>query len=244
MLIGIFGADTAIYDDTGVMSEHLEALSSYRCHKYETIKPEGGKKLSLMASHLIDVGLKAYGLREKDMKYGHSDHGRPYFTDREDILFSISHSGSRVVVCMNGPYDNVISDDRSRVEFSLRDIPVPEGRTISGIGIDTERIGLYSDRTEGIIRRFYHPDEARYIFGINDVNDRAGEFTRIWTLKESYIKALGTGLAEGMETFAVLPADDSVSFINVKSDSHDNICHFEHIDSPEDYKTSWCAVYE
>jgi len=47
MLIGIFGADTAIYDDTGVMSEHLEALSSYRCHKYETIKPEGGKKLSL-----------------------------------------------------------------------------------------------------------------------------------------------------------------------------------------------------
>lgn len=244
MFIGIFDGDTGIYEDKGLIDEHISSLSPFRYSRYEAIKPEGGKRLSLLSSHLIDEGLRAYGLREKDMEYGQSVKGRPFFMKRPDIYFSISHSGTQAIVCMSGPFteDTVVS--HPGIGYSLALIPDENKMKLKGIGCDIERIRPYSDRTEGIIDRFFHREEASYIASGQNDTERAGAFTKIWTLKESYIKALGTGLSEGMETFGIIPYDSSVILKTSKMTNISQVCYFADIEPPEGYKASLCAVFE
>jgi 4'-phosphopantetheinyl transferase len=49
-----------------------------------------------------------------------------------------------------------------------------------------------------LARRFYHPAETAYIAGLADDQQRQA-FFRLWTLKEAFFKALGTGLATGLQ---------------------------------------------
>ena len=244
MFVGSFIGDTAIYDDKGVIDEHLSSISPYRYRRYEAIKPESGKKLSLLSSHLVDEGLRAYGLREKDMEYGHSDKGRPFFMDRPDIRFSISHSGTKAMMCMTGPFTEKAAIVHHGISYYLLDLPDENGTVLKGIGCDIERIRPYSERTEGIIDRFFHRDEAAYIYNTRNDSDRAEAFTKIWTLKESYIKALGTGLSEGMETFGIIPNDSGVTFKTTKVTGLSRSIYFTDINPPEGYKASFCAVFE
>lgn len=68
------------------------------------------------------------------------------------------------------------------------------------VGCDIESPGRHNI---SVARRFFHPDEYHHI--INSA-DPGREFIRIWTLKESYIKALGTGLGTRLSSFEIVPA--------------------------------------
>lgn len=57
------------------------------------------------------------------------------------------------------------------------------------IGVDVEYI---REAKESLIRRVCSKEEQEYIWGEGNIPLR---FTRIWTLKESYVKAIGKGLA-------------------------------------------------
>lgn len=61
------------------------------------------------------------------------------------------------------------------------------------IGIDVEDINSDPD-TLKIARRFFHQSEYEYLSNIPEIN-RVRTFYQFWTLKEAYLKAMGTGLA-------------------------------------------------
>ena len=72
------------------------------------------KNLSLGASVLLDCGLnKLFGLREKEMQYGFTENGRPFFENRPDIYFSISHSGMKAVAAFS---DGEIGADIEKIK--------------------------------------------------------------------------------------------------------------------------------
>jgi len=71
-------------------------MSSYRSNRLNLYKRESDKLRSKAATYLIDVGLQKYGLNECDMVYDVNIHGKPYFKNRPDIHFNISHSGKYV----------------------------------------------------------------------------------------------------------------------------------------------------
>ena len=52
-----------------------------------------------------------------------------------------------------------------------------------------------------LARRFFQPNEQRAIACADDPDY---EFTRLWTLKESFIKATGKGLAQPLNSFSVV----------------------------------------
>lgn len=64
------------------------------------------------------------------------------------------------------------------------------------IGVDVERVRRFN---EAVVRKACSQREQDYIFSGADERDRAVRFCRIWTLKESYIKAIGKGLAFPMQ---------------------------------------------
>lgn len=69
------------------------------------------------------------------------------------------------------------------------------------IGIDIEK-----ERTinpTAIAEDFFHKREIGHLKNCPDIS-RQWEFFRLWTLKESYLKAIGTGLSDSLSSFSVV----------------------------------------
>lgn len=69
------------------------------------------------------------------------------------------------------------------------------------IGIDIEKI---DNVDKEIGRRFFSPLEVHWIQNSSSEDESLNRFFRIWTLKESYLKALGTGLYFPLNSFSVV----------------------------------------
>lgn len=70
------------------------------------------------------------------------------------------------------------------------------------IGVDIERWRRAD--TAALAKRFYHPEEQAVLAAADDPVER---FFTIWSLKESYVKALGTGFSLSPSSFAILPGE-------------------------------------
>ena len=68
------------------------------------------------------------------------------------------------------------------------------------VGVDLERVRPVDWRR--IARRYFHPEERACL---ERSADPETEFFRIWTLKESFLKAEGVGFSLSPASFAVLP---------------------------------------
>lgn len=101
--------------------------------------------------------------------------GKPYLDNIPGVYFNISHT-SGLVVC---------------------------GIDDCEIGIDVERIRPYDRR---LMHRICTDEEMDYIYGGNRDGEQIQNerFFRLWTLKESYLKATGQGLAVPMQEISFI----------------------------------------
>lgn len=77
----------------------------------------------------------------------------------------------------------------------------------SEVGIDIEEI---QSGKEDIADKFFTEEEKSFIHAATG-RERTKRFTQIWTLKESYIKYLGTGLSTRLNSFSVNALDGVVT---------------------------------
>ena len=75
------------------------------------------------------------------------------------------------------------------------------------VGVDVEPV---RDIDLGIARRFFHPSECELIMGSEDSRSR---FFDLWTLKESYVKWLGKGLSQPLNSFCFDISGERISLI-------------------------------
>ncbi len=93
----------------------------------------------------------------------------------------------------------------------------------SQVGADVE---LIRSGRASIAKSCFTEAEKIYIFK-NGVEGSDEKFTRLWTLKESYIKYLGTGMSTPMDSFTIYAdgdciytdADEELSFTNIRLDN-------------------------
>lgn len=121
--------------------------------------------------HELGRQLLTFGLKEKygrDYSVVKDSAGKPVLEDEPGIFFNISHTRG-VVVC-------AISDQ--------------------AVGIDVEYIRPFDER---LMRRICTEEEQAYIYQLRDStgDDRSchRRFFRLWTLKESFLKATGHGIS-------------------------------------------------
>ncbi|MED3781060.1 4'-phosphopantetheinyl transferase superfamily protein [Heyndrickxia sporothermodurans] len=108
-------------------------------------------------------------------------------------------NGSHIKICKNEfgkpylrDYPNVhynISHTRGIIVCAVSDMPV---------GIDIEKIKAFNKR---VPERFFTKSERNYIFENKDNQDE--RFAEIWTMKESYVKWVGKGMAISFDSFDV-----------------------------------------
>lgn len=83
---------------TGAFDTLCDSLSARRREKIARTRLDADKRLLLGAGLLLDRALRPFGLREQDAEIILREHGKPYLAGRDDLFFSLSHSGN-VALC-------------------------------------------------------------------------------------------------------------------------------------------------
>lgn len=130
-----------------------------------------------------------------------------------DLPIRRSPKGKPFFPTMQNLYFN-ITHSRTHIAIALSDTPV---------GIDLEPLRPYPPM---LVHRYFHRDEADYLDTLADER-KAEAFTRLWTLKEAYVKYTGTGMANHFPTFAITlpdpPYPDTIGSIPVSTQSDTRI---------------------
>jgi 4'-phosphopantetheinyl transferase len=88
------------------------------------------------------------------------------------------------------------------------------------IGVDTENTLRRVDSLEDVAKRFFAPSEYNALMA-QPTDERADRFFHYWTLKESYLKARGTGLSTSLDLFSFDLATDSTIEFSRSPQLHD-----------------------
>ena len=78
---------------------------------------------------------------------------------------------------------------------------------IYNVGIDCEQVKDSGDILR-LAERFFSEKETEYLLSCAD---KRREFTRIWTMKESYVKYTSQGFSKPVSSFTCIPTDDACS---------------------------------
>lgn len=84
----------------------------------------------------------------------------------------------------------------------------------TSVGCDIQEPELYK---ENLVNRFFHEKEIEYLKAF-DENLRDDEFTRLWTIKESYIKCTGDGMSRELSSFGIVPKNRGYALYGIEED--------------------------
>lgn len=88
------------------------------------------------------------------------------------------------------------------------------------VGVDVERLNRRTD--PALADRYFSTPEVEYVHSHRGDEERRMAFLRVWTLKEAFIKAIGTGLQTPLADFAFDQIDSdcpSIRMLNPKLES-------------------------
>lgn len=171
-----------------LFGEHMplalyEMLTPERREKIKRIRIESEQRRSAAVGLLLEYGLRQRGYSLvcdhgfQKLGISRETYGKPYLTGMEQLFFNLSHSGSYAAA--------VFSDEP--------------------VGIDVERV---RPADLALAKRFFAAEEYAALRAVSDERDMGGrldrEFIRLWTRKESYIKAVGEGMHLPLADFSVL----------------------------------------
>ncbi|MGN0459566.1 MAG: 4'-phosphopantetheinyl transferase family protein [Ruminococcus sp.] len=83
------------------------------------------------------------------------------------------------------------------------------------VGCDIE---LVTQQNLDIAQKFFHKNEYMYLKNLDGSHEQASAFFRLWTLKESYVKALGMGMTKPFHSFSV-EIGDKVTILDSQSEN-------------------------
>lgn len=168
----LYWLDTRELENEIYFSEYYKMMSHERRRKVDSCLFIKDKRLSLGAGILMDKGLSAYGLCEREAVVSYRENGKPYLPGYPHIHFNLSHSGCRALAVFAG------------VET----------------GCDIEQV---QQADLALAQRFFTRKEYDFIAGQRGSEQQNETFFRLWTLKESLLKAVGTGLSLSLDAFEI-----------------------------------------
>ncbi|WP_410985596.1 4'-phosphopantetheinyl transferase family protein [Bacillus cereus] len=104
----------------------------------------------------------------------------------------------------------------------------------NSVGIDIEKVG--SIEYENIIQFF--SDEEKKVLNLKESTEKEEYFYDLWTLKESYVKAIGKGLSIPLNSFGIIKTGGN---IKVETNDMNFECFFRQYELDTYYKLSVCA---
>jgi 4'-phosphopantetheinyl transferase len=127
----------------------------------------------------------------RELRFKYSAREKPSLANASaDIRFNVSHSGDQAIVA------------------------VANGREI---GVDIEQIRRNVE-CEQLAERFFSAGERRFIRELPE-EKKLYAFFRLWTCKEAFLKAHGTGLSRPLSSFDVKLVDNPGELLRIRGDA-------------------------
>lgn len=222
--IAVYTADTkALLDDTAFQTAY-RMVSPERRRKTDSFIFRKDKMLSLAAGLLLQQGLRRCGIVGHSISCGIG--GKPYLAD------PVGEAGR--MKSLQPLYFN-LSHSEEKVMCVISDAEV---------GCDVEKI---AEIDLAVARRYFFTTEYETIAEGETPEQRRELFYRLWTLKESFMKATGLGMTLPLDAFRVelerpLQADvehrSAVLFHSVNEKRY----RFREYDLGDGYKYAICGT--
>ena len=148
---------------------------------------------------------KYLGISPDLVRLGRRKKGKPYSIDNPNLNFNISNSGKTAVIAFS--YD-------------------------SEIGIDIEEIRHLPDLDE-LIKKNFTTREIKFITA--KAEDKGMRFFRFWTIKESYLKAIGEGMRLTPDNLEFAIENGSIRLLSVKGVFEQEDWNFKEFSTSTDY---------
>ena len=209
----IYRFDTSCYIDNDIFRKHMGLLSAEGRKRIDSYRSEAVRYSNLGASFLLYHAFTEAGLSYnsmEEMTY-YGRFGKPY-SRLPSVYFNASHSGNMAML--------IISMDE---------------KGIADVGCDIEKI---RPRNERLYKRYSTPEEVDYIE--SQGTERNTSFIRMWTIKEAFLKTLGTGLTVPLNSFSI-KLNDELS-ISQTLDEREYI--LGELPVMEGYASSWCVALD
>lgn len=200
-----------------IFEQYYQCMPLTRQKKIDAFSCKTDKMRSLAAGIVFMYGFLDFGIKKnkiEQMKFCYNEYGKPYLEDIP-VQFNLSHAG-----------------DYAIAGFGNKEL-----------GIDMECI-----KREGkkISDRFFTEREQQYLKNIGEKKQEKQwreEFIKIWTRKESFVKAIGLGLSFGIRNIETL-ADENGKILIHKQYPLWNFYEYK----IEDYQITICSqeteIYE
>lgn len=140
---------------------------------------------SLKKQHIrVRVGLRQIlasylKLAYDKIKLSKTEYGKPYLVDYPQIQFNISHSADTLLVAIS---------------------------SIGAVGVDIEQAKNQRTDFSGLVEKCFADSEIAYWNALPET-EKSAEFYRFWTRKEAFVKAVGRGLAIGLQQCVIASAE-------------------------------------
>lgn len=200
----VYAAKTDALTDPDCFQKGYDAVGRERQQKIDRLMRIDDKRRSLAAALLLKEVLHDCGIEQPSFCYG--ENGKPYIDGRDDVFFSLSHSGDTVMCAVSSK--EVGCDVQTITDIDLR---------VAERFSRAEREAITAEPT---------PDKQRDLF------------FRLWTLKESFLKATGLGLSLPLPRFTIAIHDD----ISVTQDISTDTFYFKEYSVFDNCRFAVCAM--
>jgi 4'-phosphopantetheinyl transferase len=184
--VHVWLAPEALVEAPGVAAALEQVLPDAEIARLADFRAESPRRLHLLARGLQRSMLSQLlpGTAPRDWRFERSASGRPSLSDahRLDVDFNIAHTRGLVAMAL--------------------------GRGVR-IGIDVER--FERRRSLEIARRYFSAREIAALEAL-PADAQPRRFVALWTLKEAYLKAIGTGIAGGLGSMTFEWCGDALTF--------------------------------
>lgn len=200
--IFVYAADAAkLYDEAAFRTAYA-GVSAYRQEKTDRFLFRKDKVLSLAAELLLQYALKEQGILSYCV--GEEKSGKPYLRE------CVWEEGR--LLARREPQFN-LSHSEKRVMCAIAD---------QEVGCDVEKITAMEPE---VARQIFTSCEYEKIAACRAGKQQDEMFFRIWTLKESYMKATGLGSALSPDSFSVYPSCSDRGYYFKEYDLSDGYCY-------------------
>jgi len=151
------------------------------------IRPEIQKKYIKTRGVLRKVLAKYLDIKPQEIDIQIAEHGKP-FVENEELFFNLSHTANRLVIAVSNN---------------------------SEIGIDLEQY-KYRKNLQGLVKKCFS-EEEKYFWESLSVQQQAMLFYQLWVRKEAFVKAIGRGIAVGLDQCVINPKQQT-EFLSIPSE--------------------------
>lgn len=175
--VHLYVTSDAQIDDTRLMANYERLLSADERQRHARFHFARDRRQFIITRALMRCVLSLYqpDVRPESWRFGYNAYGKPHILNGagEKLCFNLSHTQGRAVLA------------------------VAAGRRV---GVDIEWCGKDVEMLE-LAEQFFSPGEAAMLRRASDTQ-RRNLFFQLWTLKEAYLKGLGTGLSVPLGSFS------------------------------------------